>query len=211
VGHVAYSLLIFDKSKYGMQLYRLVIPIMLFLIVNIGCSVNDSSAVLKYTENFVEMFNKVNDNFDNLNAKMENVDRQLRINHIIDSAVIDSCLTSVAQLESTLIRIEEQVKAINSFKNDDSLKLRTSDYIKTLRHELIPIYNEYFTNTVEEYVRRPISQKNNDELIQTNQHMIAIHKRMMSAIARKYRVSNTYLDFVNNWTKRHSGQLDLKY
>jgi hypothetical protein len=185
---------IFQTSKIS--------AIVLLAFITTNCSTSKSKAALRYSETFVEIVNDVRDDLDSLRSMVDSVDTYLTATHTIDTVLLNSCVRSVRFLESKLIEKESKVKEISPFNQNDSIKIKTLDFLKISRQEILPLYSQYFETYYEEYVTYPINQKDTDELIKTNQNIIKINEGMIRAISKEFRAAKTFYDFVLNWRAR---------
>lgn len=187
-----------------MRFIKLISINVLVLFINTNC-INRYQSALEYSMDFTTIVNDIGNDFDNLLSKVDSVDKQLDATHTIDTLLVNSCFSAVRQFESKLVRLENKLGQMSSYGKDDNLKIKTTEFLKTSRREILPIYSRFFEATYEEYVKYPISLKNGDEPCRTNQNIIKVRKSLMGAITTEYRVTRIYYDFVDSWTKNPTG------
>ncbi|MBS1507264.1 MAG: hypothetical protein JSS79_11515 [Bacteroidetes bacterium] len=172
------------------------------LILAVSCSGDDNTAE-NYKKFFVKIYNDLNDKIEVVHASFEKIDKHLEIHHIVDSAVVDTCLNFVERVQSELNAIKLNVEASKTFKNDGELIAVTSAYISTMLAKVIPVYRGYYNSIKEEYARKPFSVKNEHEWKEANRRMMKVHLSLADVIKLRYRLNKEYKNVINNWTRKH--------
>lgn len=167
--------------------------------IGIRCSVKQSKDALEYSEDFKKIVKDVCNDFDNLRAKVDSL-----VDHKTDTLLVNSSFDAIGQFESKLIEHESNVGLMSPFENNDSLKIKAINFIKISREEILPVYKLFLEVRDEAWIKHPISEKNVDEQIRTNENIVKANESLTRAISREYREKRSYNDFVTRWIKTAS-------
>lgn len=171
------------------------------LILSFFTSCTNKEAI-KYSEDLIEIVNEMHVSFDSLDSRIEMIEDMLRVDSTNDSLLMVT-LSELTITDEKLSEIEEILKGFPDFNGDNELKTESVKYVKSSREEILPIYKKYVDIRLKEYIQVPISKKDNQQLIDLNKRVIESNRKMIVALGKKYRDSESYFRKHDAWlTKR---------